>query len=101
MSQLQVQHAAMQDAANAAQTAAADAKGHGSADALTWAGGGIPGAVSLDHLRELGSSWDDEVAAWVTATRDFGTDLAAAGEDYRAVDESAGGLFGGLLGGGG
>ena len=101
MSQLQVQHAAMQEAANAAQTAAADARGHGSAEALAWAGGGVPGAASLDHLRELGSSWDDEVAAWVSATRDFGTDLAAAGEDYRAVDEAAGGLFGGLLGGGG
>ena len=42
MSQLQVGFAALQDAANAAQGAAADAKGHGSADALTWAGGGIP-----------------------------------------------------------
>lgn len=100
MSQLQVQVAAMQDAANAAQTAAADARDHASADALTWAGGGIPGASSVDHLRQLGEGWDDEVAAWVTATRDFGTDLAAAGEDYRSVDEATGGLFGGLLGGG-
>ena len=100
MSQLQVQVAAMQDAANAAQTAAADAKDHGSADALTWAAGGIPGASSVDHLRELGDSWDDEVAAWVSATNDFGAELAAAGEDYRAVDEATGGLFGGLLGGG-
>lgn len=100
MSQLQVQVAAMQDAANAAQTAAADAKDHGSADALTWAGGGVPGASSVDHLRGLGDSWDDEIAAWVSATNDFGTDLAAAGEDYRAVDEATGGLFGGLLGGG-
>jgi hypothetical protein len=100
MSQLQVDFAAMQDAANAAQAAAADAKGHGSADALTWAGGGIPGASSVDHLRELGTSWDDEVSAWVTAADDFGADLAAAGEDYRSVDQTTGGLFGGLLGGG-
>ena len=100
MSQLQVGFAALQDAANAAQCAAADAKGHGSADALTWAGGGVPGATSVDHLRELGTSWDDEIAAWVTATNDFGADLAAAGEDYRSVDQTTGGLFGGLLGGG-
>jgi len=100
MSQLQVGFAALQDAANAAQGAAADAKGHGSADALTWAGGGIPGASSVDHLRELGTSWDDEVAAWVTAADDFGADLAAAGEDYRSVDQTTGGLFGGLMGGG-
>jgi Excreted virulence factor EspC, type VII ESX diderm len=100
MSQLQVDIAALHDAANAAQGAAADAKGHGSSDALTWAAGGLPGASSLDHLRELGTSWDDEIAAWVTATHDFGADLAAAGEDYRSVDQTAGGLFGGLLGGG-
>ena len=62
MSQLQVGFAALQDAANAAQGAAADAKGHGSADALTWAAGSIPGASS--------------------------------------VDQTTGGLFGGLLGGG-
>lgn len=96
---LQVDFAAMQDAANAAQSAAAGAKGHGSADALTWAGGGIPGASSVDHLRELGRSWDDQVAAWVSAADDFGTDLAAAGEDYRSVDGTRGVLFGGLLGG--
>jgi hypothetical protein len=100
MSQVQVDFAAMQDAANAAQTSAADAKGHDSAAALTWAAGALPGASSVDHLRELGRSWDDEIAAWVTATHDFGADLAAAGEDYRTVDESSGGLFGGLLGGG-
>ena len=29
------------------------------------------------------------------------TKIAAAGEDYRAVDEATGGLFEGLLGGGG
>ena len=100
MSQLQVDFTALHDAANAAQGAAADAKGHGSADALTWAGGGVPGASSVDHLRELGTSWDDEIAAWVTAANDFGADLAAAGEDYRSVDQTTGGVFGGLLGGG-
>jgi uncharacterized protein YukE len=100
MSQLNVDFAAMQDAANAAQGAAADAKGHGSAGVLAWAAGGLPGASSVDHLGELGRSWDDEIAAWVTAANDFGTELAATGEDYRAVDESSGGLFGGLLGGG-
>ena len=67
---------------------------------MTWAGGGIPGASSVDHLSELGTSWDDEIAAWVTATDEFGADLAAAGEDYRAVDQTTGGFFGGLLGGG-
>ena len=36
----------------------------------------------------------------MTATNDFGVDLAAAGEDYRSVDQTTGGLFGGLLGGG-
>lgn len=100
MTQLQAGIAAMRDAANAAQTAADDAKGHGSASALARAAGAVPGASSVDHLGELGRSWDDEVAAWATAAQDFGTDLAAAGEDYRTVDESAGGLFGGLLGGG-
>lgn len=100
MSRVQVDFAAISDAANAAQSAASDAKGHGSAAALAWAAGALPGSSSADHLGELGRSWDDEIASWVTTTADFGTDLAAAGEDYRSVDQSIGGLFGGLLGGG-
>lgn len=100
MSQVGVDFAAMQAAANAAQTAAADAKGHGSSGELNKAAGAVPGAESLGHLVTLGAGWDDEVAAWVTAADEFGTDLAGAGEDYRSVDASAGGLFGGLSGGG-
>jgi hypothetical protein len=96
MAHLQVDFAAMQDAANAAQGAAAEARGHGSADALTWASGALPGASSVAHLGELGRSWDDEIAAWVSATNEFGADLAAAGEDYCSVDRTTGGLFGGL-----
>ncbi len=100
MSQLQVAHGELQDAANAAQSAAAGAKGRGSSEELTAAAAAIPGAASAGYLGELGTSWDDDVAAWVTAADEFGSDLAAAGEDYRQVDESAGGLFGWLLGGG-
>lgn len=100
MSQLQVSHAALSDAANAAQSAAADAKGHGSSAELMAATGAVNGAPSVGHLITLASSWDDEVAEWVKAAAEFGHDLAEAGEDYRSVDESAGGLFGGLLGGG-
>jgi hypothetical protein len=100
MSQLQVSHAALGDAANAAQAAAAGAKGHGSSAEATLASGAVPGAPSVGYLVTLGTSWDDEVAAWVTAADEFGSDLAEAGEDYRSVDESIGGLFGGLLGGG-
>ncbi len=100
MSQLQVRHEELSEAANAAQTAAADAKGHGSSGEANAAAGAVPGSPSVGYLLTLGTSWDDEVAAWVKAADEFGTDLAEAGEDYRAVDESAGGLFGGLLGGG-
>lgn len=100
MSQLQVSHAALDDAANAAQTAAAGAKGHGSSAEVNLASGAVPGAPSVGYLVTLGISWDDEVAAWVSAADEFGSDLAAAGEDYRTVDASIGGLFGGLLGGG-
>ena len=100
MSQLQVSHAELSDAANAAQNAAAGAKGHGSSTEVNAAAGAVPGSPSYGYLVTLGTSWDDEVAAWVKAADELGTDLAAAGEDYRSVDESIGGLFGGLLGGG-
>ena len=100
MSQLQVSHAALSEAANAAQSAAADAKGHGSSAEANAAAGAVTGSPSVGYLLTLGSSWDDEVADWVKAVDELGTDLAAAGEDYRSVDASVGGLFGGLLGGG-
>ncbi|MCY7402429.1 MAG: hypothetical protein LH477_16005 [Nocardioides sp.] len=100
MSQLQVEHSAIQDAANSAQGAAAAAKGHGSSEELTVAAGAVVGAQSVGYLGELGTSWDDEVAAWVSATDAFGGDLAAAGEDYRAVDGLIDGFFAGLGGGG-
>lgn len=100
MSQLQVRHGELSEAANAAQTAAADAKGHGSSAEVNAAAGAVTGAPSVGYLVTLGTSWDDEVAEWVRTADEFGTDLAEVGEDYRSVDESAGGLFGGLLGGG-
>lgn len=99
MTQVQVDHGAMQAAANAAQTAAAEAKGHGSSAEVNAAAGAVPGSPSLGYLFTLGTSWDDEVAAWVKAADEFGTDLAEAGEDYRSVDAGIGGLFGGLGGG--
>lgn len=103
MTQLQVQYGALASSSNAAQAAADAARGHGSSAELATAGGAIPGAASVDYLDTLGTGWDDEISAWATATRDFGDRLAAAGEDYRAADDAAGGLFGGLgtiLGGG-
>ncbi len=99
MTQVQVDHSAIQAAANAAQTAAADAKGHGSAAEVNAVAGSVPGAPSVGYLTALGISWDEEVAEWVKAAAEFGTDLAEAGEDYRSVDASIGGLFGGLGGG--
>jgi hypothetical protein len=98
MSQLQVSHAALSDAANAAQSAADGARGHGSSAEVTQASGAIVGAPSVGYLVTLGDSWDDEIATWVKDTDAFGDDLAASGEDYRSVDASAGGLFGGLGG---
>jgi hypothetical protein len=100
MSQLQVSHAELSDAANAAQSAAAAAKGHGSSAEVNAAAGAVSGSPSVGYLVTLGTSWDDEVAAWVTSADEFGADLAAAGEDYRTVDDVIGGIFGGLLGGG-
>lgn len=89
----------MRKASNAAQDAAAEARGHGSEAAMMKAADAVPGAPSESYLLQLGQSWDEEIAAWVSAVGDFGDDLAATGEDYRQVDDQSFGFFGGLLAG--
>lgn len=99
MSELRVVHADMTEAANAAQTAAAGARGRDSAAAVMAAAGALPGSDVSGHLDDLALSWTDEVVAWSADTADFGTSLAEAGEDYREVDGGIGPLFGRALGG--
>jgi uncharacterized protein YukE len=97
MSELQVVPGEMTSASNQTISAAEGARGHGSPEEMTTAGSAIPGADSVDHLSELGTSWDEEVEAWADAVAAFGSQIAAAGDDFHGTDGGVGGLFGGLL----
>ena len=69
MSELQVVPGEMTSASNQTISAAEGARGHGSSEELTTAGTAIPGADSVGHLSELGTSWDDEVEGWARRRR--------------------------------
>ena len=97
MSELQVVPGEMTSASNQTISAAEGARGHGSSEELTTAGTAIPGADSVGHLSELGTSWDDEVEGWADAVAAFGGQIAAASGDFEGTDGGVGGLFGGAL----
>ncbi len=97
MSELQVVPGEMTSASNETISAAEGARGHGSSDELTTAGSAIPGADSVGHLSELGTSWDEEIEGWADAVAAFGSQIAAANADFQGTDGGVGGLFGGAL----
>ena len=98
MSQLQVVPADMAQAAAAVRDSAAEARTLGSSGHLATAAGALPGADCVDHLGELGSSWDTGVEAWADDVTGFAEDLTAHTDDVTGTDAGAGGLLGGLGG---
>jgi hypothetical protein len=98
MSQFRLVPADMSDAAARTSDAAADARGHDSADHLATAGGAVPGAQSVGYLAELGDGWREEVEGWADDVAAFASHLEAVSRTAVAVDGLIGDAFAGLTG---
>ena len=85
----EVQIDALRSAAAAARDIAGQVKRSDAADGLQGGTAAIPGATAVPLMTQVASAWRNELAAWATATTDYGTRLETCATTYEHSDTAS------------